>query len=88
MSAGASKKKKTPSFEEALGELENITRRLEGGQLTLDESIQAYEKGMELRRLCAEMLEKAEKKLEYLEKQGNTLVKKSLEDGSDLFGRE
>lgn len=63
------KKQKEPTFEEALDALEEITRSLEGGSLTLDESIKAYEKGMELRKICMKMLEKAEKKLEYLEKQ-------------------
>ncbi len=33
--------KKKPAFEEALAELEDLTRRLEGGELTLDESVEA-----------------------------------------------
>jgi len=89
------KKQKSPTFEEALGELEEITRSLESGGLSLDDSIKAYEKGMELRKLCLEMLGKAEKKLEYLEKKENgELEKVSLdsgaapgeEDQSNLFG--
>jgi len=61
-------KKKEPTFEEAIEELEKITRDLENGNLSLDESIQSYEKGMELKKLCLGILEKAEKKLEYLER--------------------
>lgn len=60
------KKARTPTFEEALQELEEITRALESGGLTLDDSIKAYEKGMELRKFCLEKLNHAEKKLEYL----------------------
>jgi len=74
------KKSKEPTFEEALQELEEITRALEGGDLTLDDSIQSYEKGMELRKLCIGMLEKAEKKLEYLEKKEDGQLKKNTVD--------
>ena len=60
-------KKKNPSFEEAIQELEEITRHLERGSLSLDDSIQAYEKGMRLSKLCCEILKKAERKLESIE---------------------
>ena len=67
----ATRKQKARSFEEALSELEELTRSLESGDLSLDDSINAYERGMELRTACLEMLNKAEKKLEYLEKKEN-----------------
>ncbi|MBI3394886.1 MAG: exodeoxyribonuclease VII small subunit [Spirochaetia bacterium] len=74
-------KKSRVSFEEALEELETITRSLEGGNLTLEESIQAYEKGMELRKTCMEMLSVAEKRLEYLETKGaGTVERKPIEE--------
>ncbi|MBX7059802.1 MAG: exodeoxyribonuclease VII small subunit [Leptospirales bacterium] len=77
-------RKKEPGFEEALDQLEEITRQLEGGQLTLDESIQAFERGMELRKLCLEMLQKAEKKLEYLERQADgALARKPIDSPED-----
>ena len=63
------KKKESISFEEALQQLEEITRNLESGELTLDDSIKAYEKGMELKKICTSILETAEKKLEYIKKQ-------------------
>lgn len=56
-------------FEEAMLELEQITRSLESGEMTLDESIKAYERGIELKKICSAILEKAEKKLEYIKKQ-------------------
>jgi len=74
-------KKKSIMFEEALGELEEITRRLESGNLSLEESIQSYEKGMELKKICQEMLSRAEKKLEYREKKENgDLERKPITD--------
>ncbi|EPG75981.1 exodeoxyribonuclease VII, small subunit [Leptospira fainei serovar Hurstbridge str. BUT 6] len=56
------------SFEQALSELEQIAEKLERGQLTLEESIKAYERGMELRSLCQGILAEAEGKIEYLSK--------------------
>jgi len=40
------------SFEDALAELEQIVRRLEAGQVRLDEAIQCYERGAQLKRHC------------------------------------
>lgn len=61
-------KDEDPSFEEAVQELESITRGLEGGSLSLEDSIKAYERGMELRTICLKLLEQAEKKLEIVER--------------------
>ena len=80
------KKSKEISFEEALSDLEEITRQLEGGALSLDESIKAYEQGMELKKICQNMLEKAEQKLEFLEKQENGGIEKKpieTDEGED-----
>lgn len=64
------------TFEEALEELESITRSLEEGNLSLDDSIKAYERGMELRTIAMEMLNAAEKKLEYLAKKEDGSVER------------
>jgi len=48
------------SFEEALGELEQIVRGLESGQQKLEEAITAYERGATLRRHCEAKLAEAE----------------------------
>ncbi len=72
-------------FEEAIEQLEEITRKLESGALSLDESIRAYETGMRLRQICSQMLSRAEKKLEYLERRADgTLEKQDIltEDGA------
>lgn len=54
------------SFEEALAELEGIVQKLERGQLELDASIQAYERGTLLRQHCAQKLREAELRVEKL----------------------
>ncbi len=53
-------------FEEAMTDLENIVRQLEKGELTLDESLQQFEKGIGLARLCQNILNQAEQKIEIL----------------------
>ena len=47
-------------FEEAYGELETIVRRLEGGDLPLEESVALYERGRELAIHCQRLLDAAE----------------------------
>ena len=55
-----------PSFEVALDRLETIVEELEGGNLTLDESIKRYEEGVKLSRLLGRTLDQAEKRIERL----------------------
>lgn len=50
----------TLSFEEALAELEQIVRGLEGGQMKLEDAISSYERGTLLRRHCESKLAQAE----------------------------
>lgn len=53
-------------FEEALKKLEKIVEGLEDGNLPLDESLEKYEEGIRLARMCAKKLEVARKKVEIL----------------------
>jgi exodeoxyribonuclease VII small subunit len=65
------------SFEEAINELEKIARELEEGTLDLDDSIASFERGTELKKLCQDKLEEAERKIEILQKaEGGKGVKK------------
>ena len=48
------------SFEEAFEELQDVVRKLEAGNLSLDESIVLFQRGMKLAQHCGEMLDKAE----------------------------
>jgi exodeoxyribonuclease VII small subunit len=61
------------SFEEALAELEGIVQKLERGQLDLESSIQAYERGTALREHCAEKLRLVQLRVEKLtlDREGN-----------------
>jgi exodeoxyribonuclease VII small subunit len=50
----------TPTYEQAMAELDQLLRRLEDGQTTLDESLAHYERGIALLRLCRTKLQSAE----------------------------
>jgi exodeoxyribonuclease VII small subunit len=54
---------KTPSYEQAREELTEVVRRLEAGGLTLEESIELWERGERLAALCEEWLQGARVKL-------------------------
>jgi exodeoxyribonuclease VII small subunit len=54
------------SFEEALAELEQIVRRLEGGTGKLDEAIQSYERGALLKRHCEAKLREAQARVDKI----------------------
>ena len=60
------KKTEEITFEQALAALERIVERLEKGELSLEESLQLYEEGVRLSRLCHGKLEEAEGKIEIL----------------------
>ncbi|MCF6355968.1 MAG: exodeoxyribonuclease VII small subunit [Candidatus Polarisedimenticolaceae bacterium] len=60
------KKASKPSFEEALNELESLVETMEQGDLTLEESLKAFERGVELTRSCQQALANAEQKVEIL----------------------
>jgi len=54
------------SFEDALRALEDVVRRLEGGEVPLDESITLYERGEELRKHCQARLDAAQARIEKI----------------------
>jgi len=53
-------------FEAAMKELEEIVKRLESGDLSLEESLKIFEQGIALSRYCFKKLEAAEKKISIL----------------------
>ena len=71
----------TLSFEAALAELEAIVQRLERGQLDLEASIRAYERGTALRRHCATKLDEARLRVEKItfDKNGKAVLE-SVDD--------
>ena len=66
-SAAPSAAPAAPSFEQALDELDALVRRMEAGQLSLDDSIAAYRRGAELARFCQGKLASAEQEIKRLE---------------------
>jgi exodeoxyribonuclease VII small subunit len=78
-----------PSFEEALKRLESIVEELEGGELSLEESISRYEEGMKLSRALTQKLDEAEKRIERLvEDPDGTTSTEPIELDSREGGRE
>jgi exodeoxyribonuclease VII small subunit len=59
-------------FEEAIADLEQVVEQLESGDLSLEDSLAAFEKGVGLVRYCNQKLSEVEKKVELLvkDKQG------------------
>lgn len=55
------------SFEQAIDELDQLVRRMESGELSLDDSIAAYRRGAELARYCQGRLAHAEQEIKQLE---------------------
>ena len=61
------------TFEQARAELEQIVRRLEDGQISLDESLKLWERGEQLHALCLAQLNQAEQRVgELLERLGRS----------------
>ena len=56
-------------FEDAMQRLEQIVESLEGGELSLEDSLKAFEEGMKLAKFCSGKLEEAEKKVSLLVKE-------------------
>ena len=62
----ARKSEKTPSFEASLRELETLVENMEQGELSLEESLKHFERGIKLTRSCQQALKDAEQKVEIL----------------------
>ena len=54
------------NFEQSITELGEIVRKLDGGQISLDEAMELFEKGVKLTKECNKMLDEAEQKVEIL----------------------
>ena len=57
-------------FEGAIAELESIVKKLEEGDLALEQSLALYERGVQLSRFCHGRLEEAERRIEVLSDRG------------------
>ena len=70
-------------FEAALAELEALVQKMETGSLTLEESLQAFERGVKLTRRCQTALERAELRVKALMEDGTEVPVPEAGPGSD-----
>ena len=73
-------KKTDINFEKALEELEGIVEDLESGDLSLENSLKSFEKGIKLARQCQEQLSKAELQVQKLIEENGELKTSPLQD--------
>ena len=64
---------KKKSFEDALGKLEDITKKLEEGELSLEDALKHFDEGVKLAEQCNSKLNEAQKKIEILLKKNDGL---------------
>ena len=67
-------------FEKALEQLEGLVEELESGDLSLENSLKSFEKGIKLARLCQEQLSKAELQVQKLIEENGELKTTPLKD--------
>ena len=70
-------------FETSLKKLEDIVKRLEGGSLSLEESLKAFEEGVKHSAFCSGKLEEAERRVEILLKQKDGSLKREPFESED-----
>ena len=73
-------KKVDVNFEKALDELESIVEDLESGDLSLEDSLKPFEKGIKLARKCQEQLSKAELQVQKLIEEDGEFTTTPLKD--------
>ncbi len=66
------------TFEQAAAELEEIVKKLEKGELMLDESISCFQRGVELTKYCSKKLDEAERSITMLIDGENGVTEKEL----------
>ena len=76
------------SFEKAWEKLEEITKKLEDGKLTLETSLQLYEEGIRYARICLSLLDEAEKKIEVLNIKEGELILEEYDPDTFLENNE
>ena len=72
--------KEDMNFEDAMKALEQIANELENGELSLEQSVDKFEEGIKISKKCNEILEKAEKKISILIKNGDEIKEENFEN--------
>ena len=75
--------KKKINFEESLAESESIVDSLEAGELSLEESLKSFEKGITLTRNCQTALTEAEQKVKVLTEKNGVISIEDLQKDQD-----
>lgn len=70
-------------FENALKELEELVERMEQGELSLEQSLKDFERGVALTRACQQALQEAEQKVQILAKKGEETELSPFEENDD-----
>ena len=73
-------KEEDMNFEDAMKALEQIANELENGELSLEQSVDKFEDGIKISKKCNEILEKAEKKISILIKNGDEIKEENFEN--------
>lgn len=81
-------KKDEIKFEKAMKRLESIVDELEKGEMDIDKSLEAFEEGIKMSRLCSKKLNEAERKIEQLTKNEEGELITGLFPSEDEDGRE
>ena len=72
------KSNKELSFEESIKKLEDIVEHLESGDIDLEKSVELYEKGMNLKKICEEKLKKVENQITKIKVENNKIQKENF----------
>ena len=75
------RKKAAPDFEHSLAELQTLVERMESGELSLEDSLTAFEQGIGLTRECQAALAQAEQKVQILLERDGELQPAPFEAG-------
>ena len=70
-------------FEKALENLEEIVKKMEEGSMSLDESLKAFEEGIKLSRFCTDKLDEADRKVNILLREKDTLNVREFSEKDD-----
>lgn len=78
------KKNTLPDFEAAMVELEKLTEEMESGELSLEQAMKSFQRGVELTRVCQKGLQEAEQRVDKLIKENEAYLIKPMEsEGTD-----
>jgi len=73
--------KDSPNFEKSMGRLEEIVKKMDAGELDLEQMIAHFEEGQKLLKFCTGKLEEVERRIEILVKKGDKIEVEPCDDG-------